>query len=109
MESQHYAFWNMKAGDVTADFAAVADLLKEVNPKARIIVTVSPVPLVATYEARHAMVSNSCTKAALRVAVDDICAARPEVVYFPAYEIVTAFATLRDSTMTISATSRGSQ
>ena len=87
---QHYEFWNMKVGDVSGDFVAFVDLLKSVNPQARIIVTISPVPLAATYENRHALVSNSYTKATLRVAVDDICAARPEVVYFPAYEIVTA-------------------
>jgi GSCFA family len=85
-----YEFWNMKADDVTADFVAMVDLLRAVNSTARIIVSVSPVPLAATYEDRHALVSNAYTKATLRVAVDEICAARPNIIYFPAYEIVTA-------------------
>jgi hypothetical protein len=37
-----------------------------VNPKAKIIVTVSPVPLIATYVDRHVLVSNCYSKAALR-------------------------------------------
>lgn len=85
-----YEFCNMTAHDVADDFLALVDLLQAVNAQARLIVTVSPVPLAATYVGRHALVSNCYTKAALRVAVDDICRARPEVVYFPAYEMVTA-------------------
>jgi GSCFA family len=84
-----FEFWNMRAGDVAADFVAFADLLREVNPKAKVIVTVSPVPLIATYEQRHALVSNAYTKATLRIAVDEICRLRPEIVYFPGYEIAT--------------------
>ncbi len=37
--------------------------------------------------------SNSYTKSALRVVADEVCAARPEVFYFPSYEIVTSPAT----------------
>jgi hypothetical protein len=84
-----FEFWNMRAGDVAADFVAFADLLRDVNPKAKVIVTVSPVPLIATYEQRHALVSNAYTKATLRIAVDEICRLRPEIVYFPGYEIAT--------------------
>ncbi len=88
--SDDFEFWNMKVADVVADFLEFADLVTAVNPTAKMIVSVSPVPLVATYENRHALVSNTYTKAALRVAVDEICAARPSVVYFPSYEVITA-------------------
>lgn len=50
----------------------------------------SPVPLIATYEDRHVLVSNCYSKAALRVAAEEIVAARPDIAYFPSYEIVMA-------------------
>jgi len=85
-----YEFRNMRAAEVAADFLAFVDRLYSVNPHAKIIVTVSPVPLIATYVDRHVLVSNCYSKAALRVAVEEIVAARPEISYFPSYEIVTA-------------------
>ena len=59
------------------------------NPTARMIVTVSPVPLIATAAGRHVLVSTAYSKAALRVACEELVAARPDVAYFPSYEIVT--------------------
>jgi hypothetical protein len=88
--SDVFEFWNMRVADVVADFLEVTDLIRASNSKAKIVVSVSPVPLVATYENRHALVSNAYTKATLRVAVDEICAVRPEVSYFPSYEVITA-------------------
>jgi hypothetical protein len=89
-DAQIYEFWNMTATEVAADFFVFLDLLKSVNEKAKIILSVSPVSLAATYEPRHALVANAYTKAALRVAADEICRTRPEIAYFPGYEIVTA-------------------
>jgi hypothetical protein len=61
-----------------------------VNPNCHVIITVSPVPLIATYEARHVLVSNSFSKAALRVAADEAERAFEHVSYFPSYEIITS-------------------
>jgi hypothetical protein len=86
----NYEFRNMRASEVVADFLAFVDRLRGVNPQAKIIVTVSPVPLIATYVDRHVLVSNCYSKAALRVACDEIAAARRDISYFPSYEIVMA-------------------
>ncbi|GAC1553624.1 MAG: GSCFA domain-containing protein [Beijerinckiaceae bacterium] len=85
-----YEFRNMRASEVVVDFLAFVERLYSVNPKAKIVVTVSPVPLIATYVDRHVLVSNCYSKAALRVAAEEVVAARPEISYFPSYEIVTA-------------------
>jgi hypothetical protein len=85
-----YEFRNMRASEVATDFLAFVDRLRGVNPGAKIIVTVSPVPLIATYVDRHVLVSNCYSKAALRVAAEEIVAARPDISYFPSYEIVMA-------------------
>lgn len=63
-------------------------LLKEMNPDIEIIVTVSPVPLRATFVPRSALVSNSVSKATLIWAAHAITQELSYVHYFPSYEIV---------------------
>lgn len=60
------------------------------NPGLRIIVTVSPVPLLATFQAdvSNVVVANCHSKATLRVAAEDFARAHKNVTYFPAYEAV---------------------
>jgi hypothetical protein len=88
MDASRYEFVNFSAADVTADLETVLGRLNGVNPGARVILTVSPVPLIATYEPRHVLVSTTYSKAALRVAADEIERAHTSVWYFPSYEIV---------------------
>jgi hypothetical protein len=87
-----YAFVNARVGDVRDDMLTFLGRLFAVNPAARVILTVSPVPLIATYADQHVLVSNTYSKAALRAAAEEIAAAEPRAVYFPAYEIVTSTA-----------------
>jgi hypothetical protein len=54
-----------------------------------ILMTVSPVPLGRTMTDRDVLVANTHSKSTLRAAVGDVCAAHPEIDYFPSYEIVT--------------------
>jgi hypothetical protein len=61
----------------------------------RVLLTVSPVPLVATYEDRHVVVSTTYSKSVLRVAADEVTRQRDFVDYFPSYEIITSSATGR--------------
>ncbi len=61
-----------------------------VNPQVRIILTVSPVALAATHEPRHVAVSNTLSKAALRMAAEEMRIRHERILYFPSYEIVTA-------------------
>lgn len=60
------------------------------NPRLRWIITVSPVPLAATFRDVDITVANSASKAILRLAADEFCRRHPEALYFPAYEIVTS-------------------
>ncbi len=85
-----HAFVNATVGDMRADMVRAIGLIREVNPAARIVLTVSPVAIIATYEPRHVLVSNTFSKAALRVVADELSRELPDVFYFPSYEIVTA-------------------
>ena len=83
------AFRNFGIGEVEADLSSFFDLFRTLNPEARLILTVSPVPLVATYEDRHVLVSTTYSKSVLRVAAETLSHGRAGVAYFPSYEIVT--------------------
>jgi len=84
-----YVFWNSRVSEVSGDFLAFVDKLHAINPKARIITSVSPVPIAATQVPRHVLVSNSASKSILRVAADEVSAARQNIAYFPSYDVVT--------------------
>jgi hypothetical protein len=59
------------------------------NPKLKLVLTVSPVPLHATFRGddMHVITANGYSKSALRAAADEFCARHPDrVFYFPAYE-----------------------
>lgn len=85
-----YACVNAGAAEVLGDLRGFLDRLWSVNPAARVIFTVSPVPMIATYMDRHVMESNSYSKSVLRVAAGEVCTGDPRAVYFPAYDIVTS-------------------
>lgn len=88
--TEHSYFVNFSAFDIIEDLKTFLELLASVNPSARVILTVSPVPLIATGENRHVWVSTTASKAALRVAAEEISKIHDHVAYFPSYEIVTS-------------------
>ncbi len=84
-----YEFLNLETADVINDLENFIKSLSAVNPNAKIILTVSPVPLVATYEKRHVLTSTTYSKSALRAAADAIIRRHIHCDYFPSYEIIT--------------------
>jgi hypothetical protein len=84
-----HEFLNLSVQETIEDLDAFLTALRVVNPGARMILTVSPVPLAATAEPRHVWTSTTYSKAVLRLAADEI-ARRPGVIYFPSYEIITS-------------------
>ncbi|RJF94492.1 hypothetical protein D3874_01250 [Oleomonas cavernae] len=72
---------------------AIYRLIRAHRPAAKIVFTVSPIPLMATFRGAATIVASAVSKAILRSAVDEFFqahqAADPELYYFPAYEVVT--------------------
>ncbi len=89
MNSSRYEFVNFSVSDVVVDMQSFMDRLLRVNPKARVLLTVSPVPLIATYVDRHVLVSTTYSKSVLRSAAEEICQHNTPCEYFPSYEIIT--------------------
>ena len=58
------------------------------HPDFHVVVTVSPVPLVATFTGRDVVTANTYSKSTLRAVADEWAARHPNIDYFPSYEIV---------------------
>jgi hypothetical protein len=84
-----HRFQNFRYNDVYDDLARFIEALRKVNPGARILLTVSPVPLAATATENHVLVATTYSKSVLRSAAGDIAADMPGVFYFPSYEVIT--------------------
>ncbi len=89
-DADRFRFVNFTSAEVAADLRLFHARLKEVNPQARIVLTVSPVPLIATYEDRHVLVSTTYSKSALHAAAVEVAGTLADTSYFPSYEIVTS-------------------
>lgn len=88
-EPDDFCFFNMSVQEVIDDLEHLHNILNIINPRLRTILTVSPVPLIATYEKRHVLTSTTYSKSVLRVAADHMDRAYDNVMYFPSYEIIT--------------------
>ncbi len=85
---RRHEFLNLEVADVIDDMQAFIARLRGVNRKARIILTVSPVPLAATAEPRHVLSATVYSKSVLRVACEMLSRSLDDVAYFPSYEII---------------------
>jgi hypothetical protein len=88
-EGGDYEFHNFSVVEVESDLRLAIELIRTANPDVRVILTVSPVSLIATYEDRHVLVSTVYSKSVLRVVADAVTRAMPNVAYFPSYEMIT--------------------
>jgi hypothetical protein len=89
MDHQRYEFVNFSVAETAHDLNAFIRRLRLVNPRSRIILTVSPVTLIATYEDKHVLVSTTYSKSVLRAAAEEAALQNEDVAYFPSYEIIT--------------------
>ena len=87
-DSERYRFHNLRYSDVLDDLQGFRERLKAVNPDARLLLTVSPVPLTATASEEHILVAATYSKAVLRAVAGDMATDHADVFYFPSYEII---------------------
>jgi hypothetical protein len=87
---ERHRFRNLRYGDVHDDLTAFWDRLRGVNPTARMLLTVSPVPLAATATDGHVLVATTYSKSVLRAVAGDLSQDIDDIHYFPSYEIVSS-------------------
>ena len=91
-----HEFVNFDVDEVRRSLSAFCDAIHAINPRLRLLLTVSPVPLVATYEPRHVLVSTTYSKSVLRVAAEAALDQFSFVDYFPSYEIISSASAARN-------------
>ena len=88
-DPEQHAMLNLTVDDVVRDLEGFISRLVSFNPSARLILTVSPVPLAATALDQHALVATTYSKAVLRVAAQTIADRHSNTAYFPSFEVIT--------------------
>ncbi len=69
------------------------DDMARIGPQKRVLLTVSPVPFGSTFSNEDAVVANERGKATLLLTANRLARERPEVDYFPSYEMVRSLGT----------------
>lgn len=89
MNESLYSFKNFTFDEVKNDLEAWCVRLRTINPTIRILLTVSPVALNATFENQNVWNATTYSKSVLRASAGEIANKLPYVDYFPSYEIIT--------------------
>jgi hypothetical protein len=87
-DPDRHVFKNQAVAEVAESLRRAMDLMREVNPALRFILTVSPVPLTATNSGNHVMVATMESKSILRAVAGEITRERNDTDYFPSYELI---------------------
>lgn len=89
-DAARYEFHNFSYPEIVEDMRRFWTGLREVNPRARLLMTVSPVPLTATASGDHVLVATTYSKSVLRAVAGDLARELPDAHYFPSYEIISS-------------------
>lgn len=93
-DPSRHGFRVLGADENRANLRRTYELIRANRPSAEIILTLSPVPLAATFRPVSCITANAVSKASLRIAIDEIMreySDDPKLHYFPSYEIITDF------------------
>lgn len=89
-DSARHKFRALTQAETLENIRAIVGIIRRFRPAAKIIFTLSPIPLAATFRGRACIPASAASKATLRSAVAEFFAEADEAVfYFPAYEIIT--------------------
>lgn len=80
---------NLGSGAVRADMEEFLTLARGLNPKLEILLTVSPVSMMATASKQQVSVATVYTKSVLRAVAGELYDAHDFIDYFPSYDMVT--------------------
>ena len=87
-DSDLHQFINLQFDDVRKYLINAIEKMRSINPGLRFILTVSPVPLVATNSGQHVLVATMSSKSILRAVAGQLADDLEYVAYFPSFEII---------------------
>jgi hypothetical protein len=90
-ENEHI-FINYTYEEILKDMIYCIEKINSINHKIKIIITVSPVPLVATATQNHVLSATVYSKSVLRVVCEKLKEKYDYVDYFPSFEIISTHA-----------------
>jgi hypothetical protein len=93
-DPDRHGFRVLNSQENRANLTRAYQLIRAYRPTAEIVLTLSPIPLAATFRPISCVTANSVSKASLRMAIDELMREfvnDAKLHYFPSYEIVTAF------------------
>lgn len=91
-DMDRYRFRVTRYMENLGNLEAIHGILSQHNPGCKIVITVSPVQLCATFRTDLDVISASCnSKSTLRAVADEFVLNHDNVFYFPAYEMATLY------------------
>lgn len=89
-DKDKYQFVNFSYAEIVKDMREFFSHALLINPKMKFLLTVSPVPLMATATQDQVVVATSYSKSVLRAAAGFLSDRFKKVDYFPSYEIISS-------------------
>lgn len=87
-DAARHEFVDFRIDQVVTALDRFVTLARTHNPDLRLVLSVSPVPLLATFTDRHVLTATTAAKAVLRVACDELRRRHRDIDYFPSFELV---------------------
>lgn len=98
-DMSRYWFRVSRYGETLEILERIHAILAANNPDCRLVLTVSPVHMWATFRRDADVITAGCnSKATLRAAVDEFAARHANVFYYPAFEMATIYRTITGRT-----------
>ena len=98
-DMSRYRFRVSRYGENLENLERIHEIMASRNPDCKILITLSPVNLWATFRQDIDVISASCnSKATLRAAADEFTVHHENVFYFPAFEMATLYQPLSGQT-----------
>jgi len=92
-DKDRHVFRVLTMDETKAKIRKVYDLIRKYVPDAKVLFTLSPIPLAATFREISCITANSVSKSILRASLDEFLRDRSDdlrkrLFYFPSYEII---------------------
>jgi hypothetical protein len=89
-DPETYVFRNFTFSEILQDLEEFFSLMRSLNSGMKFILTVSPVPLMATASAQQVAVATTYSKSILRAVAGELAAKYDYADYFPSFEIISS-------------------
>jgi hypothetical protein len=87
-DPRKHLFRNQQFQEIAVNLTSAIEMMRKINKSLRFLLTVSPMPLVATKSGNHVLVATMESKSILRAVAGELATNLTYIDYLPFYEIV---------------------